>query len=216
MSYYRDYYRFNTRKKRAMGQKMFLLNVLRNKDEWKFIVKGTTNDYDLLIDKSLISCSCPDFSQRGRICKHIYFIIGKIAQNGDLLSKLENEIENGSRESKLSDEEFNTLSNNLVQRLTQRLMDYGSKEEETDTIPNNVKEDDCPICYEPLNVGKLIQCCDGMEGHTCRNYFHNECINEWVVKAHSCPMCRRQWSLGTTNEKFDPFDKLDKIDIKID
>ena len=109
MSYYHRFYnQLNTRSKRAMAQKMFLLNAFKCKDEWKFIVKGTTNDYELLIDDKLISCSCPDFSQRGKICKHLYFIIGKIAQNTNLLTKLETEIEQGSRESKLTREEFDT------------------------------------------------------------------------------------------------------------
>lgn len=214
MSYYHRYYnQLNTRSKRAMAQKMFLLNAFKRKDEWRFIVKGTTDDYELYIDDKLISCTCPDFSQRGKICKHLYFIIGKIAQNVELLNKLETEIEKGSRESKLTREEYDTLSNNLVQRLTQRLSEYGKEPETGPQIPNNVLEDDCSICYDPLSQGKLLQCCDGKEGYTCKNYFHTDCINDWLKRTSSCPMCRRTWNT-TTTEKFDPFDKLDVINLE--
>lgn len=201
----------NSRLKRGMAQKMFLLNAYKKKTDWTFIVKGTTNDYELHINPELFNCNCPDYSQRGRICKHLYFVIGRIAQHTELLTKLETEIETGSRESKLTPDELTLLSNKLVERLTQRLLDYG-KETESIPIPNNVIDDDCPICYEPLNTGTLTQCGEGTGQSICKNYFHNECITEWLSAHHSCPMCRSVWN-NTVDDKFDPFDKLDKIEL---
>jgi hypothetical protein len=56
----------------------------------------------------------------------------------------------------------------------------------------------CPICFEPLQlaagnvrvVSDATQ--DGTEAHPvrCGHKFHRDCINGWLAKHHTCPMCR--------------------------
>ena len=42
--------------------------------------------------------------------------------------------------------------------------------------------DDCPICREPMQLGKKLPC-----GHI----FHTACLRTWLEQHHSCPTCRR-------------------------
>lgn len=208
---YQPYY--NSRLKRGLKQKMFLLDVDQNKNNWKFKVKGTTNDYDLNINDELISCSCPDFKKRGNICKHLYFIIGRIAQNEDLAYDLEKEIEESGRGSILTDDELKIVSDNLISRLTKRINETDNKSKDNGNIDINCLEDDCSICFESLKDGVVIQCCEGGT-NTCKNYFHKVCIGEWLGDHNTCPLCRRAWKIKHEID-YDPFDRLDTKKIKL-
>lgn len=216
MSYY------GNRKTRGMKQKMFLLGASRidekkNQFHWECKVKGTTNDYDIIIHPGLLQCSCPDYETRGRICKHLYFIIGRIGQCHDMLETLESEIEQGNRGSRLTSVEFNLLSSHLLNRLQSRLdkrkkLVKKSKESEPEVI-----QDDCTICYESLSEGSIIKCCDGQG---CVYHFHNICIENWLSRNSTCPLCRRTWQLNKKkntdiNVEFDPFDILNNNDVKL-
>ena len=51
---------------------------------------------------------------------------------------------------------------------------------------DNIKydpDDNCPICYENLNIGKVTKT-------TCEHIFHKECLDTWLNKNISCPCCR--------------------------
>ena len=48
---------------------------------------------------------------------------------------------------------------------------------------NAIKENECPICSEPLTQDVRVLRC----GHR----FHNECIESWLTSHNSCPLCRR-------------------------
>lgn len=208
MSFFNTTYGYyNSRLKRGMKQKMFLLNAKYDnpKNEWIFTVKGTTNDYTLIINETEICCTCPDFTGRGRICKHIYFIIGRIGQNENMIYELEEAIENGERGSALTKEEFNTLHNNLHDRLTQRINQL-SKTSNPKLI--NTLEDDCSICFESLKEYPVLQC-----EKSCKNHFHEDCITTWLNKNTTCPFCREPWQIKRKPSE-DEFDPLNKLNIK--
>jgi len=205
------YYR--TRKERGLKQKMFLLRVeqFEEENEWCFIVKGTTNDYTIEIKQNNFNCTCPDFGKRGRICKHLYFIIGRIAQCDDLIITLESDIEKGTRDSIMNFEELKTLTAGLVYRLRERL-NTSSKLDKHETIQSNKIQGDCSICYEELSHSEVLSCKYGIEPH-CTGYFHEECISAWLQKNSSCPLCRRKWNskYSNTHETDETYDPLDKI-----
>lgn len=197
---------YNSRLKRGMKQKMYLLSAKyeQNNNNWNFQVKGTTNDYNLRINKEEMSCTCPDFTGRGRICKHLYFIVGRIGQNEDLIYQLEEDIEKGNRGSILSEDELKILSDNLSERLIQRITQINKK-------PNNeivnTLNDDCSICFESLKNCSISQCV-----LVCKNYFHEECIDTWLNINTTCPLCRGKWTLKLENNT--EYDPLDKLNIK--
>lgn len=45
------------------------------------------------------------------------------------------------------------------------------------------KQEDCPICYDAIlrNDNRKLKC-----GHV----FHKSCVDEWVSRKGTCPMCR--------------------------
>ena len=46
-----------------------------------------------------------------------------------------------------------------------------------------VNEDECSICYETTKDSEIIKL-------KCDHFFHKECIEKWVEKAGTCPLCR--------------------------
>ena len=46
-------------------------------------------------------------------------------------------------------------------------------------------DDDCSICYDILkNDKKLVTC------PTCKNWFHEHCVNRWLQNHETCVYCR--------------------------
>ena len=211
MPYYNTYY--YTRKQRGLKQRMFLLEVDNlDTNKWSFLVKGTTNNYHLSINSEEINCSCPDFSQRGRICKHLYFIIGRIGQCEDIINTLETDIEKGQRGSVLTEAELNTVHNSLVSRLSQRIFaKINNKNDNNDETRKLEVDGDCSICYESLSEGDIMKCRDGNAPH-CNGYFHTICINDWLKHNPSCPHCRRGWA-KMAEPDHDPLDQMTTVKI---
>lgn len=219
MSYYK------TRKLRGMKQRMFLLGVSHtindlddpngNSSSWAFQVKGTTSDYDININTESVNCNCPDYKTRGGVCKHIYFIIGRIAECSEVIDSLEKEVENGERETDLTQEEYTTVSNALISKLSSRLNSVNadvSKSKDDEAILPDLSDENCVICFEELSNDKVVQCVT--EGPHCKNYFHKICLDTWLSKTPSCPLCRRLWVIKK-NTTFDPLYHLNIDNIKL-
>lgn len=44
----------------------------------------------------------------------------------------------------------------------------------------------CSICYYNIKEGeKIVQL-------PCRHYFHDQCIEEWLRKQKTCPLCKQE------------------------
>ena len=50
----------------------------------------------------------------------------------------------------------------------------------------------CSICQEPFN-GEAAQL-------PCRHHFHEACVQQWLVKQRTCPLCRHQLPIDTIND----------------
>lgn len=68
------------------------------------------------------------------------------------------------------------------------------------------KPEDCPICYESLNITTPLKC-----GH----WAHNKCVKKWSLLYHKhilCPICK--FKLRKSNIKFinlnKPIKKVEK------
>ena len=42
----------------------------------------------------------------------------------------------------------------------------------------------CSICIDTKKLKDNYQC------PQCKNFFHQECINQWILKNPTCPICR--------------------------
>jgi len=114
---------------------------------------------------------------------------------------------------------INSLSIFYEEKLEERLTKLSSK------TRKSYGEDEssfCPICEE----NKVNLCLP------CSHFFCEECINDWVKKSQTCPLCRIQlkkkaaisnetpeiegsdrWSILSNDEKFIQETKKDSIDI---
>lgn len=45
-------------------------------------------------------------------------------------------------------------------------------------------DENCTICLELMNRQNVVRM------NTCSHLFHETCINEWLIRSHSCPNCR--------------------------
>ena len=57
-----------------------------------------------------------------------------------------------------------------------------------------VKLDDCAICFDTISdsqIAKMLK--------PCNHYFHNECINQWLIIEKKCPMCMTMLNQSTSD-----------------
>lgn len=61
---------------------------------------------------------------------------------------------------------------------------------------------ECSICFLDFNVN------DKVSRLQCGHFFHTECVNEWLQKKCTCPICR--WELETEDEIFE-IDRIERM-----
>ena len=70
---------------------------------------------------------------------------------------------------------------NINERLIQDIKDINKNEINFD---ENLKDLNCTICLEEYTeVKKIIEL-------DCKHNFHEECIDDWILKNQTCPLCR--------------------------
>jgi hypothetical protein len=167
-----DYYS-ESRMIRALNQPMFLISAeYKPVDMWYFTIQGFSGaDYDVVLTPEEMSCTCPDFKKRKKLCKHLYFVIAKIANDKKSLKRLD-EITNIF--------EINTkLTNQLKKRLQKRI------EEQTIDDDDNDELTECVICFEDIK-----KCQRDVSCTKCKHTFHKTCIERWLQNKENCPLCR--------------------------
>lgn len=163
----------SNRKERGLSERIYLLSAINNNDTWQLSIKGSSNRiYDLLLSSDKISCKCMDFTIRKKICKHLYFIFGRVLNNRDLIN--DNNLDSIRNKFDIISEELNLVLSNHINN-------------NCDKIEYN-KNESCCICFEDFGNEKIVQC-----KMTCKNIFHSECINLWLSKNNNCPLCRSTW-----------------------
>lgn len=51
----------------------------------------------------------------------------------------------------------------------------------------NVHNDECPICNSEINDPSIETI------GICKHVYHKECINMWIKKKNTCPLCCIKW-----------------------
>jgi len=80
-----------------------------------------------------------------------------------------------------------TVTDMPSQGRQRRLVDEAALQEMSvtrDMIPNN---QECSICYQEITDTALVLPC---AQHGCSSYFHGACIQPWLERNASCPLCR--------------------------
>ena len=155
--------------------------------------KNCREEYEIRLFKNNVKgmfwCSCADHkfnsTKKNIICKHICFLICKIAKV--LKPKV-------FEEKKLSEQDLA----NLLAKLTASgdiwkdetiVKICGKITLETFTQFIKAIDDCCPVCYNDLeeaNKPELLSC------PTCKNYIHTECANIWLEQKQSCVWCKSE------------------------
>lgn len=169
------------RKERALNQRLYLLEAdysTEKNGKWKFIVRGSTgNRYSVSISSNSVFCNCFDCKRRKSACKHIYFIVGRVAQDGELLSRMGSQLNY-------------PILDQITPKLLARLRRTGEVPGEVPPMPP--RDTTCSICYEDL-TDQPEQC------KKCNNGYHDECIKLWLQNKDTCPMCRTNWGRDETD-----------------
>jgi len=188
------------RKERGKTQRLYLLECKYNNNEWIFMVKGLTNTYTINLNMNVMTCNCQDFINRQKSCKHLYFIISRIAQNESIIKLIEMNEKKYKSCYPLGETNFNTLSTCLKQRLKARFNENENEKKQTkQIIPMSfIPDQECPICYEIMDKNDNITQCEKQ----CKQYFHKECILLWLDTSSSCPLCRIKINKSDIDPKF--------------
>ena len=179
-----------TRKQRGLRERIYLLDAKKNSDEWVLTVKGQSKSiYKILISCNKVKCKCMDFNIRKNVCKHMFFILGRILKDSKIINKIDKieDIENN----------FKIISDNLQCVLSNHVSDKDS------VVINYDKKECCSICFEEFGDEDIQQC-----ELTCKNVFHTECINLWLASNNSCPLCRSSWLTSASDNPLEEFKGL--------
>lgn len=139
--------------------------------------------YVVTIQDNKCSCTCKDFLYRskklGIVCKHITFIVCKVAYILDYQFFDTKELSEYNLQ-KIK----NVLNNNAMWKNRQVSIKDINKEFLTNT-KNLEPTDTCPICYDCFNEPNRVISCP-----QCQNYIHKECMDIWLETKQTCIYCR--------------------------
>jgi hypothetical protein len=200
--YHRKYeYAFDSRVSRALSQRIYLIDSTAppegSGEDFHFSIMGNSGiAYDIRIGTKFISCSCPDHSANGNLCKHLLFVLIR------LLKYTHNDVFKNYYMPLV----YEDLKNNHFETQDDTLKRCAFYLENREKLSKQNKKKlegaDCPICLEELKdpasgpvVGKaggepLLWC-----KAQCGNFVHQNCFLKWVEKKDgaNCVLCRAQW-----------------------
>lgn len=173
----------NQRLIKALSEKMCLLSATYKNDsnEWDFKMRGNTNNiYDQHLCSKTYSCSCPDHQGKHTFCKHLLFLVARVAKQYDLAGELVQRPKTTWKKSA-----FTACSTSFILCLSHLI-----NQTHTNT---NITDNTCSICFEDL-ADEIVEC-----KTTCHKHFHKLCIDRWLEHGSTCPTCRTDW-VKTTPE----------------
>lgn len=167
------------RKDKAFTDKLFFINKHKNSENnWTIDIEGSTGKIYKINISDKLNCECGDFLYRRKVCKHLYFIFGKILGNLKIIAEL---LKLDSVNTYNIYKNFHNLSNDIEQ-IHQNIPNFAKQNIKLDNI---IITENCVICFEELgNINDLINC------YQCKNYFHTQCLHIWKKKSRTCPLCR--------------------------
>lgn len=201
---------------RAIEERMYLLDQKESSSSTslsrRYAVLGSTgNVYDVRIS-ARPSCTCPNF-ERSPMCKHILFALIKVLHVDHSSSLLWQSTYTRKQIAELFAKAPRTTATVLARRevISAYKHSVGEKEdvpvanEETtiatakdtavdtavDTAGKVDEETECPICFERCELAgkeETDQC------GVCNNAVHLDCIQRWLDRSETCPLCRSSWT----------------------
>ena len=168
------------RLKKSLSERIYLLSATeKTEKQFLFRVRGSSNNiYEQVLSTTEFSCSCPDQMKRKGFCKHLLFLIARVAIQMEIATDLQKNSANWN------DKLFDVCAMSWRNRF--------EKKSSPAPAPTATPEGDCSVCFEEMKEGEELTSCV----MTCKNYFHKECIRLWLESSHTtCPLCRATWLL---------------------
>lgn len=170
-----DYKRIN----RSRDNRLYLISTVRKECSYHFSVGGTTGKIYYVVFSHLDkTCSCADFVNRHKPCKHIYFVLGCALHFEEHNISLQDSV-------KMYYEQIEFLAECHILPTLPTNITYMSKHRD----PIQVEaEDECGVCFEKLMDGSALRHC-----RSCGKSLHSTCADMCLVKQSTCPFCRGNW-----------------------
>jgi Ring finger domain/SWIM zinc finger len=214
---------------RAATQRLYLIqqseipvheSVVDESTAVDFTVLGSTGNVYTVSLGLLPTCTCPDFSRRQDTCKHIMFVLLKVAGLGldNPLAYQKAYISTELKELfgilRLRRVGGSSVLANARVRAAVASAQGTSIDSSNDTAANEAddanggvqrrslqegEDNDCPICFDDLaqEPEHKLTYCRG----TCGTNFHAACITRWFSAGNSahknCPNCRQVWIIDS-------------------
>src|SRR5438552_8999562 len=168
------------RKARGLTQNIYLIDIITERTQKTFEVMGTSGStYNVKISNRP-ECSCLDFKNRRRRCKHIYFVLMRIM---------------GLSETASDEPYFSNLQLEAMYKNTSKVMrplrgEQTNELQDKVTVEQKPTDDLCPICLDNLENGEPLDYCQ----YGCGKSVHVECFSMWVMRKKSvCVFCSKEW-----------------------
>ena len=185
----------NPRKERGRGKNIFLIQTYEYDQkikERKYDIMGTTKNVYTVTVNNTPSCTCPDYKQRNKRCKHIFFVLTQIMKVGE-----EREDSNSYSDNELDDmfSKIPEITENLKVN-AQCLEKYLCTQNQNGEVNmKNINDDDvCPVCLgDMLDQNDEITYCR----YSCGSCIHTNCFAMFNSQKNiiKCLYCQKDWTL---------------------
>lgn len=160
--------------RRSQEQRIVILSAEGDVKKVTITIQGTTDTYEIVAQPQSLTCSCPDAEIRKCVCKHQCVVLSRVLQV-DFPDPLYSEP---------------ALTEAHMVKLVTRLATWlqPNKPEEKKEIKRKVleKDDECPICIDPLDDASPLTWCSSQ----CGQNFHLTCLRNCLKTRENCPLCR--------------------------
>lgn len=161
---------FTTRVTRALSQRIYLMNKHQLDGVFVLEIMGNSKSSYRVTIGDEIHCSCPDHNVRGKLCKHLLFVLIRLFKFPiEYIANYQST--------------FITYPETLAKAKACFEAPHLQMQSEKKI------EGDCPICLEELDTGEALLSCS-----QCKNHVHQLCFLKWINgKEPTCVLCRVTW-----------------------
>lgn len=177
---------------KALSEKMSLLAATQAEEQWTFKVRGQSNNvYEQILTKETFTCSCPDQQGKKTFCKHLLFLVVRVAKQFELGAELAQRPVTTWKKSAFA------ACNVSWAKCLAHMFAPPSSASSTPSLGTTLEpENPCCICYEDFtSTDTLVNC-----KQTCKKHFHKICMERWLEHGDTCPMCRTEWKTEDDDE----------------
>ena len=184
-------YDFNSRLRRALHQRIYLIRAEKTRTAHNFVVMGSTDtEYSVSID-NYISCQCPDHVFSRKLCKHLIFVLIKVLKHTEPFLQ-HNYVGTHFKTNETTLERCSVffVSYNGTDTFANDNESPHTIIEQQPVVPQRpiTDEDMCPVCFESMLDPKLVVYCK----RSCGKSLHTECYTKWskASQKKNCVYCR--------------------------